>query len=152
MDTLMLAGFNAYQVMSPSISRVLIVEDDPVWRIIIERSLRLIDPDSRISASASANQALALLTEDNDFDLIIADQILNGSQTGLDLWDTLRRQGSDIPYVLLSGTARGDLYEQLKSYPAEAIPRYLEKPASPTELSQLLANTFLNGRAQGNST
>ena len=131
-----------YSKIGQSISKVLVVEDEPLWQLLILKALRRIDDKVEISFSESANHALKILEKNKDFDAIIADQNLEGSKTGLDLYDILSEQASQTPYVLLSGTRRAEFFEDLKPFRIEALPRFIEKPSSVIELSSQLSDIF----------
>lgn len=142
-DTLFSAGFNPYATMSTTINKVLIVEDEPFWQLLISKALQRIDKRIEVSFSENATKALEIIrNNNNDIDFIIADQLLEGPQTGLDLWDTLVKKEINIPYILVSGIKREDLINSLMLYRTEAIPTFIEKSASASTFSELLKSHF----------
>jgi len=106
---------------------VLIIDDDPLWQLIVERSLKRIDPNISVLAVSSAEEALEKFDDDIPFELVIADQALNGFRTGLDLWDMLWEQRKVFPFILISGTKKEDFQKSLLPYRRNEIPFYIEK-------------------------
>lgn len=141
-DEFMVLGVNRELPKRPPISRALIVEDEAYWQMIIERAFYRIDRRINITFAENANQALDIVSEQSDFDLIVSDYRLGGLKTGLDLWDMLLGQNSEIPYVLLSGIKRSHLMEHLMPYRSEMLPLYYEKPQSVKELIEILKRSI----------
>lgn len=144
-STLLSNGLPIYNKEAQSKKRILIVEDELFWQLVFEKSLKKIDDQLELLFAASADEALKLILENDPFDLIIADQNLRGIKTGLDLWDHLvELQSPDsqalpvVPYILMSGTEKSEFFEKLMPYREQAVPRYIEKPASVNQLSQQL--------------
>lgn len=148
METLLSVGFNPYFTAGPIIEKVLIVEDEPLWQLLIERALRRINKGIEVRFSKNANQALEVLSGREDFDFIIADHLLEGAKTGLDLWDILLKQKTDIPYILLSGTRRSDFFSRLMPYRTEMVPRFIEKAGTVRELSEQLSEAMFSHRSR----
>jgi two-component system phosphate regulon response regulator OmpR len=106
---------------------ILVVDDDARLRDRLARYLA--DNGFRTSAAASAAEArdrLRFLQPD----LMVVDVMMPG-QSGLDLTETLRRDGSDVPILLL--TARGAPEDRIAGFEAGADD-YLPKPFEPKEL------------------
>lgn len=141
-DDFMVLGVNPELPKAPMVSRILIVEDEVFWQMVIERAIYRIDRRITVSFAENANQALDIVCKQNDFDLIIADYRLNGIKTGLDLWDILLKQKSEIPYLLLSGIKRSHLVDHLMPYRSEMLPLFFEKPKSVRELSEILSRSI----------
>src|SRR4051794_26587365 len=99
-------GINPRASTEPQRKRVLVVEDEPLWQLMIERSLKRIDNEIEVRVSENVSQALEAIDDNVVYDYIIADHLLPGSKTGLDLWDILLKNKLEIPYVLISGTKR----------------------------------------------
>ena len=142
MHTLVSVEFNPYLESTTECQKVLVVEDDPVWQLAFERALKLIDPKVDIRFSSNANEAFDLLNQESHFDLVIADQLLQGAKTGLDLWDILLTQNLEIPFVIVSATKQSTFISRLMPYRKEMIPRYIEKSGSISDLSEQLASAF----------
>jgi two-component system response regulator HydG len=83
--------------------RVLVVDDDPDMRALIDAGLRAIGFATRLCASAE--EALATLPDD-DFDVVVADLHMPG-MTGLALCERIVAARPDVPVVVI--TAHGTL-------------------------------------------
>jgi CheY-like chemotaxis protein len=136
--------FFAEPALCTSFNKVLIVEDEPFWQLLIERALKKIDDRIVVKFTENANQALQELEKSADFDFIIADHLLSGSLTGLDLWDTLAEKKSEIPYILISGINKDNFFDRLMPYRTEMVPQFIEKPVSIRELSKKLNEAFIS--------
>jgi CheY-like chemotaxis protein len=67
---------------------ILVVEDDPVMQAYFKWIIRSIDSTIGVDCVASGEEAVAHLEkakQKHPFDLIIADQILEGKKTGVDV-------------------------------------------------------------------
>jgi two-component system phosphate regulon response regulator OmpR len=107
---------------------LLVVDDDARLRALLQRFLS--EQGWRVtvaSDAAEARGALAALS----FDLLVLDVMMPG-ETGLDLAESLRRQGDDTPVLML--TARGDPDDRVAGFEAGADD-YLAKPFDPRELA-----------------
>lgn len=116
--------------------KVLIVEDDPLWQLIIERSLKRIDSNIAVLAVSSVDEALQKFQAKIPFDLVIADQALLGFRTGLDLWDHLLEHRTVVPFILMSGTEREEFQNALAPFREHEIPIYLEKTMEIKKLTE----------------
>lgn len=83
-----------------SITKILIVEDDPCYRFILERFLK--EFSQNLSIHSSAESAIATLESGQKFDVIISDFNLPG-RNGDYLVKKLRERGDNTPYIMLSG-------------------------------------------------
>lgn len=115
---------------------VLIVEDDALMQAQFTSLIRALDFEVEIRRVSTAEEAEDLLSDEtnNHFDLIIADQFLEGTKTGLDLWRYCKAHCPEIRFILTSG-------EQLKNYlnqfaPSQGRPDFLGKPFTVQEASQ----------------
>ena len=115
--------------------KVLIVEDEPTWQILIERALKLIDPKIEVHFSKTAVQACEALNAGRSFDLIVSDYRLGANTTGLDLWDRVLEERFDIPFVMLSVTKRQKFASEVMEHQSRIAPRFVEKCGSVRELS-----------------
>ncbi|MBO1360745.1 response regulator transcription factor [Acetobacter sacchari] len=121
------APFQVARDESVSGAHVLVVDDDPRLRRLLQRYL--VEHGFRVTASASAleaRQALGFMLPD----AIVLDVTMPG-ETGLELTRALRTQGLDIPILLL--TARGEPEDRITGLEAGADD-YLGKPFEPREL------------------
>jgi DNA-binding response OmpR family regulator len=124
-------------------SRVLVVDDDPVIVRLLEVNLRL--DGYEVETASRGEQALDRATE-TDPDLVILDVMM----PGLDGWETFRRLRevpafTDTPVVFLSARAQDvDRGRGLSLGPVE----YLTKPFDPVRLMELVRR-MLGGRSAG---
>lgn len=83
--------------------RVLVVEDDPFWRALIQASLDENHRDLKIDFAVGAEEALSRALGPRNYDLIISDFQLEGRANGLDFWNDCRRMKIETPFLLTSG-------------------------------------------------
>ncbi|MBE7210202.1 MAG: response regulator [Gluconacetobacter diazotrophicus] len=108
-------------------AHVLVVDDDPRLRSLLQRYLS--EQNFRVSTAGSAAEARSLLAALLP-DLLVLDVTMPG-ETGLQLTLALRREGLDMPILLL--TARGEPEDRIAGLEAGADD-YLGKPFEPREL------------------
>jgi DNA-binding response OmpR family regulator len=109
--------------------RVLVAEDEPALRSVLERSLR--ESGYVVDAVEDGSTALAYLRT-YGYEVAILDWRMPGC-SGLDVLRELRRRGSKVPVLML--TARDALADRVAGLD-EGADDYLVKPF---ELSELLA-------------
>lgn len=80
--------------------RVLVIDDEAMVCALI--SMILEDAGYEVSTASSAEDALMLIIEGAEFDLIISDLNMPGIN-GIELFNKLVQVGCDWPFVLLSG-------------------------------------------------
>jgi two-component system phosphate regulon response regulator OmpR len=106
---------------------ILVVDDDVrlrslLQRFLVERGFRVTTAEN----AAEAREKLRFLQPD----IMVLDVMMPG-ESGLDLTETLQRERSDIPVLLL--TARGAPGDRIAGFEAGADD-YLHKPFEPDEL------------------
>ena len=119
---------------------LLVVDDDERLRALLQRFLT--EEGFRITAAsdaAAARRALAAFA----FDLIVLDVMMPG-ESGLDLTESLRSEGTAVPILML--TARGAPDDRVAGF-EHGVDDYLAKPFDPRELS-LRIRTILRRAAQ----
>ncbi len=107
---------------------LLVVDDDARLRALLQRFLA--EQGFRISVAAdaaAARNALAAMA----FDLLVLDVMMPG-ETGLELVESLRRAGNDMPVLML--TARGAPDDRVAGF-EHGADDYLAKPFDPRELA-----------------
>lgn len=82
-----------------TITKILVVEDDPCYRFILERFLK--EFSQNLSIHSSAESAISAIDKGQKFDLILSDFNLPG-RNGDYLLRRLRERGDETPYILLS--------------------------------------------------
>ncbi len=108
-------------------AHVLVVDDDDRLRRLLQRYLA--ENGFRVTTADNAADARAKMRSLQP-DLMVLDVTMPG-ETGLDLTETLRRERSDLPILLL--TARGAPEDRIAGFEAGADD-YLGKPFDPYEL------------------
>lgn len=113
--------------MSGSAPHILVVDDDDRLRRLLQRYLT--ENGFRVTTANTAADARAKMRSLQP-DLLVLDVTMPG-ETGLDLTQTLRREQSALPILLL--TARGAPEDRIAGFEAGADD-YLGKPFDPYEL------------------
>lgn len=107
---------------------LLVVDDDARLRALLHRFLT--EQGFRVTAAADAPAARRSLAGFH-FDLLVLDVMMPG-ESGLDLVESLRREGREVPILML--TARGAPDDRVAGLQAGADD-YLPKPFDPRELA-----------------
>jgi len=114
--------------MTDAAAHLLVVDDDARLRSLLQRYLA--EQGFRVTVAAdaaAARQALAGM----EFDLMVLDVMMPG-ETGLALSESLRRQGHDVPILML--TAAGAPDDRIAGF-EHGADDYLAKPFDPRELA-----------------
>ena len=82
-------------------TRVLLVEDDPGFQLLIQRILERLDPPAQVETVEDGPSAVRLLAQD-DFDLVLMDYSLPG-RTGLEILKEISDDGMGVPVVMVTG-------------------------------------------------
>ncbi len=118
--------------------RILVVEDEQHIAFGIKYNLEAEGYDAEVVGDGPA--ALQRLdTDPQGFDLLILDLMLPG-MSGYDICETLRRQGNDVPVLILS--ARTLVEDRVRGYDVGAD-QYLEKPFDLEELLSMVRNLLV---------
>jgi two-component system phosphate regulon response regulator OmpR len=107
---------------------LLVVDDDARLRALLQRFLS--EQGFRITAAADAAAARHALASVS-FDLMVLDVMMPG-ESGLELTESLRRDGLDVPILML--TARGAPDDRVSGFES-GVDDYLAKPFDPRELA-----------------
>lgn len=118
------------------LKRILVVEDDSFWRVMIRNYLLRQDYAVAVDYATSVSHAVFRIHHQQNYDLIISDFRLQGNNTGIDLWSECQKIGCDIPFILTSGYQHSSLEPLLKdglifvekSRLSDEIPRFLDFP------------------------
>ncbi len=81
--------------------RVLLVEDDPLVRDTVRQALEAAGFELR--SAATADEALRLLAQDADFDVVFSDVVMPGTLSGIDLAQQVGRRHPGLRVVLATG-------------------------------------------------
>ncbi|MBR0655091.1 response regulator [Plastoroseomonas arctica] len=107
---------------------ILVVDDDARLRALIQRYLG--EQGFRVSVAADAAAARKALSS-MAFDMLVLDVMMPG-ESGLDFTESLRRDGKEVPILML--TARGAPDDRIAGFESGADD-YLPKPFDPRELA-----------------
>jgi CheY-like chemotaxis protein len=113
--------------------RIVSADDDPL--VAFNTLAMLEELGHTVFSAPNAAEALALIKEKADIDLLITDQAMPG-MTGSELAEAVRRDWPDLPIIIATG------YAELPEGPAQAIPR-LAKPFFEHDLAEAIAS--ING-------
>lgn len=107
--------------------RVLIVEDDPQWQLILESTVRSVASRASFTCVTSVNAAREALNLEQNFDVILADFMLDGEETGLDLWRASGTSKSSDPFIMV--TAKSELDLKKHYLRSKTLPKVVSKHA-----------------------
>jgi response regulator RpfG family c-di-GMP phosphodiesterase len=117
------------------VPRILVVDDDPAVRSLVAAAL---SPDYSCRAVASAEQAQAVLHEDDPFRLIISD-VRMGGMNGIEFVRHVRAHHPTVPVIVMSGAAEAEVIVAALRARADD---YLVKPFDPVELAEAVARAL----------
>ena len=124
--------------------QILIIDDDPHFLRILQRILS----SERFTVMATSNPCQALeVLRSSSFDLVICDLRMPDCD-GLNILQTIRTAGSEIPVIIL--TAYGEVDTYLEAMNAGAT-EYLNKPIKSDELIQVVRNCLRKGNHRRSS-
>jgi PAS domain S-box-containing protein len=121
--------------LSPA-STILLVDDDPL--VLVNTSELLTDLGHRVVAVDSAAHALQALRGEQDYDLLITDQMMPG-MTGTQLSQAVEAEGYKLPVLLMTGFAELSDEERPKNL--------LTKPFTQQMLSVAVYGALNGGRS-----
>ena len=124
--------------------RILIIDDDPHFLRILQRILS--GEKFEVTATSNSCEAMGLLRSGN-FNLIICDLRIPDCD-GLNLLQTIRTAGNEIPVIIL--TAYGEVDTYLEAMNAGAT-EYLNKPIKSEDLLPVVRNCLRKGNHRRNS-
>jgi DNA-binding NtrC family response regulator len=118
---------------------LLVIEDDLPLKMLIARTIALIDPEVRVDWAATAEEAAEKLSCKTYLG-VLSDIFLAGGKTGLDLWEEVHARTPDLPFVIMSSM---DLGEYFQRFDARSCPPFLAKPFRVNELADALQGHLL---------
>lgn len=135
--------FNPMESMS---KRVLVVEDEVFWRILIEHASKKIDKGIELFFASDAESALNSIHENGCFDFIVVDHLLEGTKSGFDFLDDLSKESSvkeRTSFLLMSGMDREEMKRIIGTrFDGDQSSHFAEKPDTLKDLVGLLRNFF----------
>jgi signal transduction histidine kinase/CheY-like chemotaxis protein len=124
--------------------RVLVVDDDPAIGSIVRRLLEI---DHDVEVRTSGREALALLEEGAEFDVVLCD-LLMPNLTGMDFYEAVRRKRPELGdrIAFMSGAA---FTERSEKFVIALADRFIDKPFTVAELRSLVARMVRRRRGGG---
>ena len=120
---------------------VLVVEDDPILRMGLEKTLR--SAGFRVLLAKTGPDGLRLALDERP-DLVLLDVMLPG-MNGFEICEEIRRRDADVPIVML--TAKGEEIDKVRGLRTGADD-YVTKPFGVSELLARLAAALRRPRAR----
>lgn len=120
--------------------RVLMVEDDAEVRAVARQFLDALGCE--VTACASGEQALLLLTQDAEFDLLLTDIALGAGMRGTELASQAQRRLPSLAVLLMSGFSAELLKADEDAPPGWEL---LQKPYTRAELALAIARAMSGG-------
>src|SRR5437762_7971264 len=124
-------------------ARVLIVDDDPVQRRLLDNMVRKFGHESAIAESG--DQAAALLTGTERFDCVVLDLVMPDLD-GLGVLARMREAGSTVPVIVQ--TAHGGIDNVVSAMRAGAVD-FVVKPVGAERLQVSLRNALTTSALKG---
>ncbi|MGH8419368.1 MAG: PAS domain S-box protein [Pseudomonas sp.] len=116
-------------LVKPRQLKVLFVDDDPL--VLLSTRAMIEDLGHRVQAACDGVEALALIREHNDFDLVITDYVMP-TMSGSELAEQISRLRPALPIIISSG------FTDAPSLATSGLPR-LPKPFNQTDLARAMA-------------
>jgi CheY-like chemotaxis protein len=112
---------------------ILVVEDEPAVRNTVKRQLEGLG--HRVSVCESAAEALHLVQQGHEIDVLLTDVVLGAGMNGIDLANAIRAVRPDLPLIFMSGyTAVPEAHQRIRATGAPL----LAKPATMAQLQKAL--------------
>ena len=125
----------------PMLRSVLIAEDHPLFREALVDVVRLLGAEAECVAVEDCPAMLAALGADADFDLLLMDYFLPGSQGFSALMD-VRAKAPDMPVVIVSSLGDADVVRQAA---ALGVAGFLPKAATRQAMVEALRSVLQGG-------
>jgi two-component system OmpR family response regulator len=108
--------------------RILVVDDDPVTRSLLEK--RLVNSGYRVETASSGNEALDLI-RDRFFDVVLTDLMMPGGVDGIGVLEATKNRWNQTEVILITAYASVDsAVDAMKKGASD----YLTKPINLEEL------------------
>jgi len=114
--------------------KVLIVDDEPDLLEQAEIFLPRGNDELSVETTTSGEEALQMVKEGN-FDAVISDYLLPDLD-GIEILRKLREEGSDIPFIIITGRDDPEARETSRE---AGVDKFFEKKGSPKQLYSNLA-------------
>jgi response regulator of citrate/malate metabolism len=123
---------------------VLVVEDDPTHQLLIRKALNS-DPTFVLVQFAETSEDAERFARQMSFDALLVDNRIPGRR-GLDLISTLRNDGVDAPFVLMTSAGNEDLAVQ--AYRQNVADYVIKDPDFWRDLPQVLTRVIETSRVR----
>jgi CheY-like chemotaxis protein len=115
---------------------IFLIDDDDIQNLINTRVISLVTADHEVKAFTSAEQALQLLTDEQNYpDLIFLD-INMPKMNGWGFLDAYKEIGSPVKVYMLSSSINNKDIEKSKTY--DIVQGFISKPLIVERLSEIL--------------
>lgn len=85
---------------------ILIADDDPVLRTVLEEMMRDFCPREALTVCSSGDEAIHKLQSVAQFDVVLSDYHMGkGRATGVDVLAEIEKRGLSVRFVLMTGEA-----------------------------------------------
>jgi CheY-like chemotaxis protein len=112
---------------------ILVVDDDPIARLIIEQNLKLAQIDNEIFSAENGREALNIIKSTKP--KIVLLDLNMPVMNGFDLLDSMNEQSIETNvYIITSSTLQND---RKKSYRYKSVKGFFEKPINKTDIEQV---------------
>jgi len=122
---------------------VLVVDDSKLARIVVGKTVSVLQPDWKKVEAGNADEAQALLAA-GGIDLAILDYNMPG-KNGLELAQDIRNSYPDMPIAVATANIQDEIIAQARAMSATFIP----KPINEDGLRGFLSGAALRLRAKG---
>lgn len=124
--------------MAEKKKRIMVVDDEKNLRDLFTTVLKKEGYD--VVAADSPEEALPIIAEEENFDLILTDMTMPG-MSGMEFLKALRRDGRKMPVIGMTGKAKGILLDVIKEVGFEGL---LFKPFSTEDLLTTVRSSLLS--------
>ena len=119
---------------------VLVVEDDPLIRMMVEETLH--DSGYSTEAATSGEEALAMLESTVEYRALVTDVSMGGETTGWDVAQRARELIPDVPVVYVTSAAAAE-------WTSRGVPKsiLIQKPFAPAQITTGISQLLNTGDA-----
>ncbi|MBT3227610.1 MAG: response regulator [Candidatus Marinimicrobia bacterium] len=127
------------EIQIPPKKKMLFVEDDPGWRLIISYMVKKMDIEALYAESGE--DALEIIQDRNDVSVMFLDVSLGNGITGMDLAGRIKSKQcyKDIPLIAMTAYEK----RSIAGYEENGFTGYLQKPYSADQFGAVLERQHL---------
>jgi PAS domain S-box-containing protein len=130
------------------VGRILLVEDEPAVRDVVQRIL--VRAGHEATVASSAEQALGLLADDSDFDLLVTDVIMPG-MWGDELAERARELLPHLPVLFMSGYSERFLHRGRATAPGPVLTKPFRDEVLLRQVAELVSTNRESGEDETQS-